>query len=372
MGRFRKCAARGATHDRHRSMVESRAPRIVPRGGHVIRMLAVASLVSGCVAAATTPSSSQPASSASSVPTKPGAPGASRPPSAPSGSIVAWVDRPASAFVDPTPKPYLTDARPCEPKDLKVSAGDVGAGLGNVNLPVTLMNTSSSTCILKGEPTIGGLKANGILVPLAITFGSYFGDPGPAANIATGEDAALNISGADACPAILGGKHRVYPMLRIGLPGGGGVDAAAHGFDTVCGVSVSQFGVPADGEPVVDPPLSPLTAQISAPTTAAAGQILVYTVTLSNPQRTNVSLRPCPAYDEFVGTGSNNTWVATVLHYYLNCDASPTIPAGASVTFGMRLSLPANQPEGMAKFGWDVQGGGGPWAAAPLTITAAR
>jgi hypothetical protein len=237
---------------------------------------------------------------------------------------------------------------------------------------VTFVNSSESTCVLKGEPTIGGLKADGILVPLAITLGSYFGDPGPPANIATGEAAALNISGADACPAALSGRHPVYAMLRIGLPGGGGVDAAAHGFDTVCGVSVSQFGVPADAEPAVDPPLSPLTAQITAPTTAAAGQILIYTVTLTNPQSTDVSLSRCPAYDEFVGSGSNNTWVATVLHYYLNCDASPTIPAGASVTFAMRLSLPANQPEGMAKFGWDVQGGGGPWANAPLMVTAAR
>jgi len=353
-------------------MAGSRVPQIVPSGGHLIALLAIASLVSGCVAAATAPGSGQLTLSPSAAPTKPGAPGASPPPAAPSGPVVPWVDRPAPAYVWPTPKPYPTDARPCVPKDLKVSAGDVGAGLGNVNLPVTFVNSSESTCVLKGEPTIGGLKADGTLVPLAVTSGSYFGDPGPPANIATGEAAALNISGADACPAILGGKHRVYPTIRIGLPGGGGIDTAAHDFDTVCGVSVSQFGVPADAEPAVDPPLSPLSAQISAPATVVAGQILMYAVTLTNPQSTDVSLSPCPAYDEFVGSGSNTTWVATVLHYYVNCDASPTIPAGGSVTFAMRLSLPANQPEGMAKFGWDLQGGGGPSAGAPLMVTAAR
>jgi hypothetical protein len=353
-------------------MVESLAPQIAPRGGHLIALLAIASLLSGCIAAATAPASSQPTSSAGVAPTKPSASGVSSPPSTPSGAVVPWVDRPAPAYVEPTPKPYPTDARPCGPKDLEVSAGDVGAGLGNINLPVTFVNSSDSTCVLKGEPTIGGLKADGMLVPLTITRGSYFGDPGPPANIATGEAAALNISGADACPAALSGMHPVYPMLRIGLPGGGGVDAAAHGFDTVCGVSVSQFGVPADAEPAIDPPLSPLTAQISAPPTVVAGQILMYTVTLTNPRSTDVSLSPCPAYDEFVGSGSNNTWIATVLYYYLNCDASPTIPAGASVTYAMRLSLPANQPEGMAKFGWDVQGGGGPWANAPMMVAAAR
>jgi hypothetical protein len=353
-------------------MAESSVARIVLRGGHLIALLAIASLVSGCVVAATAPTSSQLTTSASAAPTRPGASGVASPPAASSGPIVSWVDRPAAAFVEPTPKPYPTDARPCGPKDLKVSAGDVGAGLGNINLPVSFVNSSGSTCVLKGEPTIGGLEAEGILVPLVITLGSYFGDPGPPANIATGEVAALNISGADACPAVLGGKHRAYPMLRIGLPAGGGVDAAAHGFDTVCGVSVSQFGVPADAEPAVDPPLSPLTAQISAPPTVVAGQILMYTVTLTNPRSTDVSLSPCPAYDEFVGSGSNSMWVATVLHYYLNCDATPTIPAGASVTYEMRLTLPANQPEGMAKFGWDLQGGGGPSAIAPLMVTAAR
>jgi len=352
-------------------MVESTAPRFAPRGGRLIALVAIASLVSGCAVASLAPGSSQATSSTSPAPTKLGASAMSSAPSASSGAIVSWVDRPAPAYLEPTPHPYPTDARPCRANDLEVSAGDVGAGLGNINLPVTFVNSSGSTCVLKGEPTIGGLKADGILVPLAITFGSYFGDPGPLANIATGEAAALNISGADACSAALSGKQPVYPRLRIGLPGGGGVDAAAHGFDTACGVAVSQFGVPADAEPAVDPPLSPLTAQISAPPTAAPGQILMYTVTLTNAGSTDVPLSPCPAYDEFVGTGSTKPWVATVLHYYLNCDASPTIPAGGSVTFEMRLSIPSDQPGGMAKFGWDIQGGGGPWANAPLTVTAA-
>jgi hypothetical protein len=352
-------------------MIQSKAPRFAPRGGHLIALLAIASLVSGCVVAATAPGSSQPTPSATPDKTKLSA-SAVAPAEPASGAVVSWVDRPAPAYVEPTPQPYPSDARACGAKDLQASAGDVGAGLGNINLPVAFVNTSDSTCVLNGEPTtIDGRQADGTLVRLPITDGSYFGDPGPPANIAHGGIAGLNISGADACPAVLGGRHRVYPTLRIGLPGGGGVDTAAHDFDTVCGVSVSQFGVPADAEPAIDPPLSPLTAQISAPSTVVAGQILDYTVTLTNPLRIDVPLSPCPAYDEFVGSGSTEPWVATVLHYYLNCDASPTIPAGGSMTFAMRLALPADQPGGAAKFGWDVQGGGGPWANAALTVTAA-
>jgi hypothetical protein len=351
-------------------MVESSAPRYAPRGGRLIALLAIAGLASGCVVASTAPESSQPTSGTSSAPTKPGASALASAPSASSGAVVSWVDRPAPGYVEPTPRPYPTDARGCGPKDLKVSAGDVGAGLGNTNLRVDFANTSDSACVLKGEPTIGGLRADGTLVPLPITEGGYFGDPGPTANIAPRAVAALNISGADACPAAESGKHRVYPKLRIGLPNGGSIDTAAHGFDTVCGVSVSQFGVPADAEPAVDPPLSPLTAQISAPPTAVAGQILAYTITLTNATSADVPLSPCPAYDEFVGSSSTtDDWVATVLHYYLDCDATTTIPAGGSVTFAMRLALPADQPAGIAKFGWNVQGVGGPWANAPLEVT---
>ena len=76
-----------------------------------------------------------------------------------------------------------------------------------------------------------------------------------------------------------------------------------------------------------------------------------------------------PAYDEYVGSGTT-VWVATVLHYYLNCDATTVIPAGRSLTFEMRLALPASQPGGTAKFGWDVQGGGCPCANAVLDVKA--
>lgn len=347
-------------------MVKSRVPR-PPRRRHVlIALLAVAGLTSGCTVASTEPGSNQSTSPTSIAPTMPAA---SILPSAPpsSGSIIPWADRPAAEYVWPTPEPLPTNARPCRPTDLKVTAGGVGAGMGNTDLRVEFANTSHSACLLIGSPTIGGLRADGTLVPLPVTEGSYFGDPGPAANIEPAEVAAVNISGADACTAIVNGKHRVYPKLRIGLPGGGSADIAARGFDTVCGVSVSRFGVPADLVPVPDPPRSPLTARISGPTTAAAGQTIIYTVTLVNPSASDVPLSPCPAYDEFVGSGTT-VWLATVLHYYLNCDAATVILAGGSATFEMRLALPADQPPGMAKFGWDIQGGGGPGANAELEV----
>ena len=337
----------------------------LPRS-QLITLFAIAGLAAGCVASSASPGSvggrTPPTSAGSSQPATPA--------SSPALEIVPWVDRSAPAFVEPTPRPYPTDARPCRPADLSVRVGDVGAGLGNTNLPVELVNSSGSTCLLNAYPTIGGVSPDGTLTPLPASHGSYFGDPGPAANIGPREVAALNISGADACSAALNGEHTSYPMLRIGLPGGGSVDVRSGTFDTVCGVWVSRFGVPADEEPISIPSPSPLTARISAPATAAPGQSLEFTVTLTNPSGTDYLLDPCPTYTEFVGSGAATFWVATVRDYYLNCDVTPTIPAHGSVTFEMRLQLPADQPGGMAKFGWDIQGGAGPGANAPLDVQA--
>jgi hypothetical protein len=327
----------------------------------LILLLAVAAVAAGCVA--------PPAARESPSGTPATTPGASVAATAsPADGVVPWVDAPAPAFVAPTPAPEPTDARPCRPADLAARVGDVGFGLGNTNLPVSFINRSGSACLLAGTPTVGGLTSAGTLVPLRARAGSYFGDPGPTADVGPGGITALNISGADACPAVLGGTHKVYPKLWIGLPSGGSVDIPGGGFDTVCGVSVSQFGVPADAPPATNPAPSPLTAAIDAPGAALAGTVLEFTVTLANPTAADVALEPCPAYEEFVGSGNGEPWVATIRDYYLDCAAAPTIPAGGAVTFAMRLQLPADQPAGSAKFGWDVQGGAGPWANAPLQV----
>jgi len=344
---------------------------MVARGSSALVAIAtLASLVTGCVVGsspasqATVPSMSASATALATT----GTAALSHSPTA--DGIVPWVDDPAPAYVEPTPPPLPADARACRATDLKVSSGDIGFGLGNSNLPLSFTNTSASACVLNGTATIAGLKADGTLVPLRVDPGSYFGDPGPVANITPGEIAGLNVSGGDACDAAQLGKHRIYPKLRIGLPSGDTIDVPSHGFDTICGVWASAFGVPADTFPPIDVPLSPLTATIDSPATAVAGHDLAFTITLTNSTTAPVSLYPCPVYDEYVGSGEK-AWVATVLHYHLNCDATTSIPAGGSVTFAMHLAVPADQPAGMAKFGWNVQGGGCPCAGAPLEVKAA-
>src|SRR5215472_1527436 len=113
-------------------------------------------------------------------------------------------------------------------------------------MQVSFRNHSATACWLDGYPTIAGVAANGTVTPLHARHGSFFGSPGPSANITPGQTAAINISGGDNCALALDSEHRVYPELLIGLPGRRTVDVRGTGFDTICGVSVSPFGVPAD------------------------------------------------------------------------------------------------------------------------------
>jgi hypothetical protein len=286
-------------------------------------------------------------------------------------AVVSWVDRPAPPYVVPTPTPtiYPTDARPCLTSDLTGSAGDIGAAGGTANIRIDFINHADTTCVLLGYPRVAGVSADGTVTDLEVGHGSIIGDsPWPASDIAPGQSAAVNISSADACEAAQRGEHRIYPTLRIGLPSGDALDVASHGFDTVCGVSVSRFCVPAYAQPPEEPPPSPLVAHLTAPATADVGQELVYTVTLRNRSATTYSLTPCPAYEEYVVLASGGGSVHP--NYYLNCDIVQQIPPGAAVTFEMRLQLPADLGgTGPTKFGWLMQNENGLAAAELLQIT---
>jgi hypothetical protein len=282
--------------------------------------------------------------------------------------VVAWVDRPAPRYVQPTLQPTAlpTNARPCRASDLAASSGDVGAAAGTTNIRIDFTDRADTACVLLGHPDVAGISSGGAVTPLATAHGSIIGDaPWPAANISPGQTAAVSISGADACDAAQRGQQQIYPRLRITLPSGAHIDVSSHRFDTTCGVSVSRFGVPADALPPNDPASSPLTAYLSAPAQVRAGETLTYTVTLRNRGHTAYALVPRPAYEEYVVRGS--TFVQP--NYYLNCDSVHELPAGGSVIYQMRLKLPATLGIGQAKFGWQLHGEAGPFAAEIVQIT---
>ena len=100
--------------------------------------------------------------------------------------------------------------------------------------------------------------------------------------------------------------------------------------------------------------------------------MLRYVVTITNATEADYSLVPCPAHEQFVGSGTGTTpgttWIATVVDGYLTCDTVHAIPTHGAMSYEMRMAVPENQPAGVAKFGWDLVGGRGPWANAPLRV----
>jgi hypothetical protein len=298
------------------------------------------------------------------------APGAATPHAPATPGVIAWIDRPAARVrVVPRFPPYPTGARPCRPADLGVSHGQLRYATGNTSVQVSFTNHSAAACWLHGYPAIAGAAADGTVTPLRARHGSFPESPGPAANIKPGQMAAIYISGGDNCPLALAGEHQVYPELLIGLPGGGTVGAYRTGFDAICGVSVSPFGVPAD-QPQWPAP-SPLTARITAGPTARAGTDFGYLITLANPAANPFPLRPCPSYAEYLGglTGPGAGKSYLVKYYYLNCSTVQAIPAHGSVTYQMKLPLPSGLPAGpYSKLDWQIQGGTGPAAATSLTV----
>jgi hypothetical protein len=265
---------------------------------------------------------------------------------------------------------YTTGARPCTPADLTVAPGRNGPAAGTVHFQVLFTNRSSAKCWLNGYPaSVAGVASDGTVTPLPVVRGGPALDGAPSADIAPAQSAEIDLAAGDGCAAITSGQHRIFPTLRFGLPGSapgtttGTVTGSGDGFDTVCGVWISEFGVPADIP--AGPPPSPLTATIASPAAVKAGATLSYQLTLANPTAAPYSLDPCPSYAEYLGGSGGN-----VARYYdLNCAAVPSIPAHGSVTFQMELPVPASMGSmTLGKLDWQVQGGAGPAQASIVTV----
>jgi hypothetical protein len=94
--------------------------------------------------------------------------------------------------------------------------------------------------------------------------------------------------------------------------------------------------------------LSVLKVTLTFPGRVTLGIAVNYTVTLANPTRQAVVLRPCPSYSETL-TGA----ATPVVFYYLNCGAATSIPAGRSVTFQMMTPVPVQA--GKVRVVWQLQ-----------------
>jgi len=140
---------------------------------------------------------------------------------------------------------------------------------------------------------------------------------------------------------------------------------------------------------VTAPPAS-LAVRIDAPPVAVAGDTLRYVVTLTNLTSGTHALDPCPSYIESLGGHALPTpappsnwptfkpWSPIVPYagnakesHLLNCGTSLLIVAGASISFEMRLAVPADEV-GSDALRWQVIAGLGELTASALITIAPR
>jgi len=134
-------------------------------------------------------------------------------------------------------QPTVEAPKPCRAAGLRARLLPARVALGNVVLPVALANVGKAACTLSGYPR--RLAVHG--KPLRSHRGTYFGDPGSAGPIASGQAAQLYVASSSACT---NNQAPGAVALQIGLPQGGDVVVRFPAAFLRCPLSVSRFGIP--------------------------------------------------------------------------------------------------------------------------------
>ena len=252
--------------------------------------------------------------------------------------------------------------RACAAADVKVTAGQAGAWRGQATQEIRIANTGLEACHLPGFPTVQLQPTN----EAPQTVGASEQAPelqSTRLELAPGEEIVVLLGTPGTCEAANRPERKVSKRLQLALPGGGVKTVDGVHIDTLCGrATVMRFErvqSEANARAVamkVGGAVSQLTGSISAPDEASRGGLLRYTVTLSNPTASPVSLSACPSYTQSVWADGKSS--DTTLR--LNCAAAGgQIPANGSVSFDMQLAVPAELAAGNGKLSWKLEGGPG-------------
>lgn len=250
----------------------------------------------------------------------------------------------------------------CAAAEVQVSAGPAGAWRGQATQEIRIANTGGEACALPGFP---GLQ----LQPVSEapqTVGASEQAPQLANSrieLAPGDEAIVLLGTPGSCEAASKPERRVSRRLQLALAGGGVKALDGVHVDTLCGRATVIRFERVQGEGAARAvamktagALSQLTGSLSAPDEASRGGILNYTVTLTNPTASPVSLAACPAYTQSVYADGKSADSAQ----RLDCGAAGgQIPANASVSFEMQVQVPAGLAAGNGKLSWKLDGGPG-------------
>jgi hypothetical protein len=226
-------------------------------------------------------------------------------------------------------------------------------------------NLGATPCLLRGYPRISAVTPTGVRRVLRPRRGgTYFGRLVPADLPPVGHS-FLDFATSTGCAG--GAKARVtYRRLVFGLPHGGTLRAGRVSIAEVCGLSMSEFGLPERYSQPAPAAGTVATAEARAEVPAAvrAGNVLHYIVTLANPTNTTITLDPCPGYSEGLYTAG----LVVRRSFALNCDSVHAIRAHEHVRYAMRLTVPKETAPGTGKLGWSLNTPSGPSVGRALIV----
>jgi hypothetical protein len=260
------------------------------------------------------------------------------------------------------PAAHAAPVRACAAADVRITAGPAGAWRGQATQEIRIANTALDACHLPGFPGVQLQPAN----EAPQTVGASELAPQLAStrlDLAPGEEAIVLLGTPGSCEAANRPARKVSKRLQLALPGGGVKALDGVHVDTLCGRATVMRFERVQGEASARAvalktagAISQLSAAISAPDEASRGGVLRYTVILTNPGASPVSLAACPAYTQSVyadGKSSDTT-------LRLDCAAAGgQIAANASVSFEMQAQVPAGLAAGDAKLSWKLDDGPG-------------
>ena len=240
-------------------------------------------------------------------------------------------------WTDATPRPSVTVApTTCDPAVLSLALGQTGAWHGMATQLVVITNDSVARCSVPHDISIRAVADNGEEAAAEASL------PPADVTLEPAQRASLLVGARGGCA-----DSTIATKLHITVG-----DGETTEFDDArIPLSCSHPEIVSLQADAVDPPTQDtrLNARLEVPSVVAAGEVLDFTITLTNRGDQPVEFKDCPAYDIVIKhAGLHET-------YLLNCAAAGPIPANGSTTFAMQVAVPAHAG-GSDELSWALSG----------------
>jgi len=272
-------------------------------------------------------------------------------------TAIPWIDAVPGPLAA-TPSPLIpAGTRSCGTSDVRVTYdGGQGLGFGQETATISFVNTSGTACSLQGVPGFALLNAQGNIIPTNPSGYRITDRSDPVLMAARGDSRQAYVpfawpgvdqtTGGGPCPSA-----ETATAIQLELPNLGGALTLSTAHAALLPVTIAPchgsiaVGAFEAAAPPADttPAPYPFSYRLDVPASVRAGDILSYTVTITNVGQSPAAFSdPCPSYHEDLFPISAQAWPLPGKHLYLlNCQPVQHIAAGASVTFAMRLDVPS-------------------------------